>query len=182
MSNDIEIIECGSNEERGKRTTALLFRRDQLLYDIENNCYVEGHIMTKADEEVVHTVQDVGQAGNIDRVTRTLDLAHADIVERLYPFTQREIHHPVVDDRLRDKPVYGIFLNVPESFSQTTLNLLGKLIHELLTSTATADWMSITNPPKEAIWRLKAEEALRRINEVRSFRRGERRRIRPHWI
>lgn len=182
MERDIEIIECGSNnDEAGKRIVALIFKRDQLLYDIENNCYVEGHIMTEAHDEVRHTVQDVGQEGNVDRVIRTLDLAHADIVERLYPFTQREIHHPLVDDKLREKPVYGIFLNVPETFSQTTLNLLGKLIHELMVCTATADWMSITNPPKEEIWKGKAEKAIKRINQVKSFRKG-RTRIRPHWI
>lgn len=182
MDRDIEIIECGSNgSESGKRLVALILKRDQLLYDIENNCYVEGHILTEAHDEVRHTVQDVGQEGNVDRVTRTLDLAHADIVERLYPFTQREIDHPVVDDRLREKPVYGIFLNVPETFSQTTLNLLGKLIHELLVCIATADWMSITNPAKEELWRRKADEALTRINQVKSFRQG-RLRITPHWV
>ena len=182
---NIEYIECGSNrEEEGKRIVALLFNREQLLYDIENNCFVEGHILTEADDEVRHTVQDVGQEGNVDRVTRMLDLAHADITEHLYPFTQQDIRHPVVDDRLREKPVYGIFLNVPESFSQTTLNLLGKLIHEYLTSTVTADWMSITNPRKEEGWRAKGAEALRRIYQVKNFRKGRtgRSRIRPKWL
>ena len=182
MEKEFEIIECGAGDrEAGKRNVALLFNREQLIYDIENNCYVEGHIMTDAHDEVRHTVQDVGQDGNIDRVTRVLDLAHADITERLYPFTQREIEHPVVTDRMRKKPVYGIFLSVPEKFSQTTLNLLGKLIHELLTCTATADWLSITNPPKAETWRLKGEEALKRINQVKGLRRG-RTRIRPHWV
>lgn len=182
MDRDIEIIECGSNsDEVGKKIVAIILKREQLLYDIENNCYVEGHIMTEAHDEVRHTVQDVGEEGNADRVTRILDLSHADIVERLYPFTQREIHHPVVDDKLREKPVYGIFLNVPETFSQTTLDLLGKLIHELMACTATADWISITYPQKEDVWRRKAEEALKRINQVKSLRRG-RLRIAPHWI
>ena len=127
-----------------------------------------------------HMVQDVGQEGNVDRVTRVFDLAHADIVERLYPLTQHEVHHPVLDDRLREKPVYGVILKVPDDFSQTTVNLLGKLIHELLVCTATADWMSITNPPKEVTWRLKAEAVLTRINQVKGMRSG-RSRIRPHW-
>lgn len=182
MEKDVEIIECGASlRNDGKRSVALLFNREQLLYDIENNCYVEGHIMTEAHDEVRHTVQDVGQEGNVDRVTRVLDLTHADITERLYPLTQRVIEHPVVADRLREKPVYGIFLNVPETFSQTTLNLLGKLIHELLTCTATADWLTVTNPPKAETWRVKAEEALKRINQVKGLRNG-RTRIRPHWI
>lgn len=117
----------------------------------------------------------------MDRVIRILSLAHADVVERLYPFTQHEIHHPVVDDRLREKPVYGIFLNVPETYSQTTLNLLGGLIHELMVCIAIADWMSITNPPKEETWKRKAEATLTRINQVKSQTR-DRSRIRPHWL
>lgn len=177
----IETIECGAAQERGKRLVAVILRKEQLLYDIENCCYVEGDIMPEEARHERHMVQDVGQAGNVDRVTRVLDLAHADILERLYPFTQREISHPLVDDRLRDKPVYGVFLSVPESFSQTTLNLFGKLMHELLVCTAVADWLSITNPQKEETWRRKCGEVMERINQVRNQRR-ERVRIRPHWI
>lgn len=180
-NRNIEIVECGSSQEAEKRLVVLIFKREQLLYDIENNCFVEGHIMVDSHDEVRHTVQDVGQEGNVDRVTRVLDLAHADIVERLYPFTQYEIHHPTVDDRLREKPVYGIALNVPLTFSQTTLNLLGKLIHELLVCVATADWLSITNPQKEVVWRRKADDLIIRINQIKDFRK-HRSRIRPHWL
>lgn len=181
MAGGIEIIECGRSDDSGKKLVAVILGREDLLYDIKNNCYVEGHILIDGHDEVRHTVQDVGEDGNIDRVIRVLDLAHADIVERLYPFTLREIEHPLVDDRLRDKPVYGVFMNVPESFSQTTLNLLGKLIHELLVCTATADWMSITNPPKEETWKRKTEAVIMRINEIKSNRKS-RTRLRPHWI
>ncbi len=176
----VEIVECGAAEV-GKRLVVIILKRELLMYDIENYCYIEGDIMPEDTQHQRHMVQDVGQEGNVDRVTRVLDIAHADIVERLYPFTQHEIHHPVVDDRLRNKPVYGIFLNVPETYSQTTLNLLGKLIHELLVCEAIADWLSITNTQKEEVWRRKVEQVIRRINEIKSFRR-DRSRIRPHWI
>ena len=176
----IETVECGKEPE-GKRLVAILLKRKQLVYDIENDCYIEGDLLEEDAQHGRHTVQDVGQEGNEDRVTRVLDLAHADIVERLYPFTQTEIRHPVVDDKLREKPVYGIFLKVPENYSQTTLNLLGKLIHELMVCEAMADWMSIANPPKEETWRRKVEAALERISQVRSRTRG-RVRVKPHWI
>lgn len=181
QEESFETVGCGGSPVPGKRLVALVFKRDQLIYDIANNCYVEGHIMAGSDDEIRHMVQDVGQEGNVDRVTRVLDLAHADIVERLYPFTQRQVDHPAMDDRLREKPVYGVILMVPADFSQTTVNLLGKLIHELLVCTATADWLSITNPPKEEAWRRKAETALSRINQVKGLRQG-RSRIRPHWL
>lgn len=137
--------------------------------------------MTDSPDEVRSKVQDVGDDGNVDRVTRVLDLVHADIIERLYPFTNREIDNPVINDRLKEKPVYGVVLNVPESFSQTTLNLLGKLIHELLVYSAVADWLSITNPTKADLWRSKAMEVKNRIDYLRTFRR-KRTRIKPHWL
>ena len=176
----MEILECGK-EETGKRLVVVILKREELLYDIENYCYIEGEIMPEESQHSRHTVQDVGQEGNVDRVTRILDIAHSDVIERLYPFTQHEIRHPVVDDRLREKPVYGIFMNVPESFSQTTLNLLGKLIHELMVCSAMADWMSIANPPKEETWKRKVEASLARINQVKG-RTQDRTRIRPHWL
>lgn len=180
MEKSVEILECG-REPTGKRVVVIILKREQLLYDIKNYCYIEGDIMPEDTQHGRHMVQDVGEEGNVDRVTRILDLAHADVVERLYPFTQHEIHHPVVDDRLREKPVYGIFLNVPESYSQTTLNLLGGLIHELMVCIAIADWMSITNPPKEETWKRKVEATLARINQVKGQKR-DRSRIRPHWL
>ena len=159
MNTDIEIVECGSGSEVNKRLVVILLGRGQLVYDVENICYIEGDILPEDMQHQRHMVQDVGQDGNVDRVTRVLDLAHAKVVELLYPFTQHAIRHPAVDDRLREKPVYGIFLNVPITFSQTTLNLLGKLIHELLVCRATADWLSITNPAKAQVWEAKAEDA-----------------------
>lgn len=180
MEKSVEIVECGC-QPTGKRLVVIILNREQLLYDIKNYCYIEGDIMPEDTQHSRHTVQDVGEEGNVDRVTRILNLAHADVVERLYPFTQHEIHHPVVDDRLKEKPVYGIFLNVPETYSQTTLNLLGGLIHELMVCTAMADWMSITNPPKEETWKRKAEATLTRINQVKSQTR-DRSQIKPHWL
>lgn len=180
MEKSVEIVECG-RQPTGKRLVVIILKREQLLYDVGNYCYVEGDIMPEDAQHSRHMVQDVIQEGNVDRVNRILDLAHSDVVERLYPFTQHEIHHPVVDDRLREKPVYGIFLSVPETYSQTTLNLLGNLIHELMVCIAMADWMSITNPPKEETWKRKVETTLARINQVKSQTR-DRSRIRPHWL
>lgn len=180
MEKSVEIVECG-RQPTGKRLIVIILKREQLIYDIENYCYIEGDIMAEDMQHSRHMVQDVGEEGNVDRVIRILDLAHADVVERLYPFTQHEIHHPSVDDRLREKPVYGIFMNVPDTYSQTTLNLIGKLIHELMVCIAVADWMSITNPAKEETWRRKVEATLSRINQVKSQTRS-RTRIRPHWM
>ena len=174
-------ISCYKSEEPGKKEVLLIFERKELVYDIRNACYVEGHILTEATYEQRHTVQDVGEEENVDIVTRTLDLTHADIVERLYPFTEREIDNPVIIDKLHEKPVYGIVMRVPEKFSQTTLNLLGKLIHELLVTSTVKEWLKITNPNKAMVWQEKEEALMKRLLEVRQGRRG-RTRIKQHWF
>lgn len=101
MEKSVEIVECG-RQPTGKRLVVIILKREQLLYDVGNYCYVEGDIMPEDTQHTRHMVQDVVQEGNVDRVTRILDLAHSDVVERLYPFTQHEIHHQAVDDRLRE--------------------------------------------------------------------------------
>lgn len=177
----MEIMICGENGKGGSREAALIFNREDLLGDIANYCWIEGHRITEEDGESRHMIQDATEDYNRDRITRVLDMTHADIVERLYPFTQREIDNPAITNRLHEGPLYGVVLNVPEEFSQTTLNLLGKLIHEMMVCSAMADWMSLTNPEREETWRGKAAEAFLRINEIRNARRG-RIRIRQHWI
>lgn len=137
----------------------LAFKRDELLYDIKNYAYIEGHVMDTDIAHQRHMVQDVGEEGNVDRMTRVLDLSAARCREALYPYVKHEVHRPELTDELKETPVYGIALSLPPDFSQTTLNLLERLVHEYMVCRGVADWMSITNPAKAETWALKAQEA-----------------------
>ena len=137
----------------------LSFKRDQLLYDIKNYAHIEGSVMDTESNHERHMVQDVGEDGNVDRVTRVLNMSVAKCKELLYPYTKNDLHRTELNDNLREPEVYGIVLSVPNSFSQTTLYLLEHLIHEYLVCKAVADWMSITNPSKTQIWEVKAKDA-----------------------
>lgn len=110
-----------------------------------------------------HEVQDVGQAGNVNRVTRIMDLTVAQTRELLYPYTSNAITRPELDDTFKETPIYGIVLSVPDDFSQTTLNLLEQLVHELIVCKAMKDWLSITNPAKADTWAAKADDMEREI-------------------
>lgn len=174
------MIECGESTAAGTRLAVLVFKREQLLYDIKNYCYIEGHLLGADQDETRHTLQDVGEEGNEDRVTRVLDIAHAEAVEMLYPYTKVELEDRVLDNVLREPEVYGIVMSVPETMSQTTLNALEKQVHEYMACRAVWDWMSITNPAKAEIWRQKAEEAKDQIRSLPRLRRGViRRRTHP---
>lgn len=152
-------MSCFLEEKNGTLNAVLGFKRDQLLYDIKNYAYIEGSVMETESNHNRHMVQDVGEEGNVDRVTRVLNLTVAKCRELLYPYAKNELHRTELNDTLREPKVYGIVLSVPADFSQTTLYLLENLIHEYLVCKALSDWLSITNPAKAQIWEAKAEDA-----------------------
>lgn len=172
-------MSCLLKKEEGKANAILTFKRDRLIYDIENYAYIEGSVMETENSHNRHTVADVGQEGNIDRVSRKIDLAVAKCKEMLYPYTKHEVHKPVLDNRMKVPSTYAIVLTLPEGFSQTTLILLERLIHEYIVCMVVADWMSITNPSKTETWREKAEEAATEIRTSLRARLGNVRR-KPH--
>lgn len=174
-------MECLIDNESGKVGVILTFGREQLLYDIRNAAYIEGHIMPSDSEHSRHMVKDIGEAGNVDRITRVLDLAISHCRELLYPYAKRDIDKYAYDDKFKERASYGIVMQVPEDFSQTTLTLLERLIHEYLVCSAVADWMSITNPAKAETWAAKAYDIESRIR-VSAHARTRRTRIRPHWL
>lgn len=157
QTDESNILACYT-DKKGNVEAVLGFKRSQLLYDVRNYAYIEGHIMPTDNLHAQHTVQDVGEDGNVDRVTRMLDLTVAQCRELLYPFTKSEIGNHELDDVLKEQAAYGIVLSLPTDFSQTTLNLLEKLIHEYIVCYTVADWMSITNPAKADTWAAKAED------------------------
>lgn len=175
-------MSCELEKKDGTSFAVLSFLRDELLYDIKNAAFIEGSVMeVETADHNRHMVQDVGEEGNVDRVTRILGLTVAQCREMLYPFTKHDLREAVKDDRLKEPEMYGIILKVPEDFSQTTLDLLEHLIHELLVCKAVAEWLRITHPAKSGSWAEKAEETAEEIR-VNLNSRMKRSRIRPHWL
>lgn len=85
------------------KTVKMTFKREELLYDIRNNAYVEGDVMQVKTEHDRHQVQDIGEDGNIDRVTRVLDLAHAECEEALFPYTKENVEQ---ETEMDDTPTF----------------------------------------------------------------------------
>lgn len=185
------------------KTVKMTFKREELLYDIRNNAYVEGDVMQAKTEHDRHQVQDIGEDGNIDRVTRLLDLAHAECEEALFPYTKEDVEQETemddtptyveptadaggtvadmemfTDDTTASKPTgdYVIRLLVPDEYSKTTVRLIVRYIHEYMVCRVLSDWMSITNPPAAANWKAKQDEALEGMREAVNFRTGRVRR------
>lgn len=161
------------DESQIKRKVTLLFDREALLYDIANIGYVEGDVMNTDSPHDKHQVIDITEDGNVDRVTRVLDLAHSICVESLYPFTKDECEDGMeLDDMFQETPTYKIELNVPKKFSATTAKYLEQLIHEFFVASALADWFSITNPKSADKWAAKAEAVLEEVKRKLHARLG----------
>lgn len=78
-------------EDRTVVMHVMEFMREELLYDIKNVAYVTGDTLKTDDEHDRHQVIDVGEDGNVDRVTRMMNLAFAEVVEWLSRYTKLEV-------------------------------------------------------------------------------------------
>lgn len=139
--------------ENRTKTVRLTFSRDALLYDIGNYAYIQGDAMPTADAPAQQKIIDLTQEGNIDRVTRILDLAHAECVEKLFPYTKVMCDvEEERDNELVETSEYVVMMAVPHDCSKTTINLIAKLIHEYMVYYVMADWLSLTYPALSAVW------------------------------
>ncbi|MDE7393961.1 MAG: hypothetical protein K2M80_05765 [Muribaculaceae bacterium] len=170
-------MSCILQQQEGGGTVAVMsFNRERLLYDIENNAHIEGDAMESEDGHSRHLVQDIAEEGNIDRVLRVVDLSIAECREMLYCFTKYDVDRPELDNALNIPESYGIVLTLPSGFSQTTLNLLERQVHEYVVCKAVADWMSITHPDRVEGWAAKAASAKTWIQTKLQARTGRTRR------
>lgn len=163
----------GAQEE--KRTVILKFRRKNLDYSIKNYAYIESHVMSDETECSKHTVADICEEGNRDRVTRLLGVIHAAVIEMLYPFTKQEAVEETINDDIWEPRDYIVEIHVPKSFSRTTCHLLSRLIHEYMVCRVLYDWLIMTktdSPEAARHWFEKAEEAKEEMELLKDRRTG----------
>lgn len=159
------------NQDRTK-TVVLVFYRTELLNDLDQYGFVEGDVQRNdADwlKESKHQTQDITQDGNVDIVTRWLNLKLAWCRETLFPYTK----DPVIDDTslndiLSNPDTYTIAMTVPEDFSETTATYLEELIHNLLVWYVLYRWFSITKPEGAAKWLEADKDAEEELNKAKS--------------
>ena len=165
---------CGNGDnanDGNKRAVRLKFLRSQLLYDIKNYAFVEADVMGEEKQHAQHVLAEIGEEGNVDRVSRILAVVHTAVIEMLFPYTKAEPIEEEIDNCLYAPDEYVVELTVPSTMSRTTMHHLSKLIHEFMVYCVLADWLSITNPQAAANWTAKAEAIKEEIEEVKNLRR-----------
>lgn len=165
--------DCTTNASNysDKRIVRLKFLRKELLYDIKNYAFVEADVMGEEKQHAQHVLAEIGEDGNVDRVSRILAVVHSAVIEMLFPYTKAEPIAEEIDNCLHAPDEYVVELNVPNTMSRTTLHHLSRLIHEYMVYCVLADWLSITNPQAAANWTAKAEAIKEEIEEVKNLRR-----------
>lgn len=140
-------------------------------FNIANYAYIQAHAQPQQQQCAVHTLADICQPGNRERVTRILDAIHAAVVEMLHPYTKTPAESgTTINDDLAETPAYVIDMQIPDTFSQTTLRLLSRAIHEYMVCCVLYDWLSIIAPQDPAMphWLAKAQEAEDAIGNAKS--------------
>lgn len=165
---------CGTDD---KKLVFLVFHREALIYDITNCAFVQGDVIRTKDEHERHQVMDIGEEGNVDRVTRVLNLAYQECVDMLYAYTKADVA-PIssLDNTFGEPQVYKMRLLVPKNFAKGTVALLKNLIHEYLVCRVLEDWKGITYPEVSGSWREKVENVKDKIMECMNARSGRVRR------
>lgn len=160
-------------DSNATKTVTLTFNREQLLYDIKNYAYIEGHVWGEENQHAQHTLVEIGEEGNVDRVNRILGIVHAAVVEMLYPYTRQEAEdEEEINNDMWIPDDYKITLTIPATMSRTTLHLLHKLIHEFMVARVIYDWLSITHPEAAGNWMNKALETEEEINSIKNSTGG----------
>lgn len=174
---------CCYEKEEARTKVMLTFKREELLYDIENLAHVEGDVMDEGAQHARHLTQDVGDEGNVDAATRVLNRAASECVEILYPYTKEAVGGDEMefDDTLREPECYVMRLVVPAGFSKTTAHVLEHLVHDYLVFRALGYWLGIVNPEKGALWTARAEATVGDIRRALARRTGKVRRKLHPW-
>lgn len=134
------------------KTITLVFKRSSLLDDIKNIGYIEGDSMKTDDEHERHLMMDIGEDGNVDRITRTMDLAFNECVNSLYPYAKTLINDgEILTDDFVESETYSVVLTIPEEFSKSTAVLVKEFIHDYMVSMAVRDWIEILGKDKYLI-------------------------------
>lgn len=142
------------------KTATITMYREELLYDIKNSAYITGDILDRDEaEHIRHLIMDIGEDGNVDRVTRLLDNAFDECVFALLKNTNTEMEDGYsTDDRFAEADKYVMKLVLPDKTSKYTIDYLTKQIHEYMVRYTLAQYLGIVAINMRKQWEADLEE------------------------
>lgn len=171
IASDHKNLRTMKNNQQPPINVHFTIKRKALLYDIENTSYVIGNIIPDDGQPQKHQFIDVAQEGNIDIVTRALDLAYSECLNFLFPYVKTPITETECgDDMLKEVEEFDFTIQMPATVSQPTVIYLKKLIHEYMVKRVMVEWTSLSYNEAQPLWELKAQDVRSKIREVLNFR------------
>ena len=154
-----------------------------LLYDIANMAYLIADTGTDSIHSL-HRVRDICEEGNIDRVSRILGLAYAEILNVLKPVIV-SLPCPEDTDHWKTPRNYPVEFRNDGEFryllSPEVKLKIKETAHEYMVCMVLADWLGVTFPEAADVWKFRFETALESLKDlvssierslcVRTFRR-----------
>jgi len=166
-------MNCCRKKKDETREVVITIHRKDVMYEIRNLGYVEGDVMDGENGHRKHQMQDIGEDGNVDRVTRIMDLAFAECCNACGRYAYEEIEDGMTDDdAYREETGYVLRLKMPRAYSQTGIRLLTKYIHEYMVDCVMAEWTELVNPESTARWREKCAVLAEQISVTLAARYG----------
>lgn len=170
------------NKNHTPITAHFTIKRKALLYDVENYAYILGNVIPEENQPSKHQLIDVAQDGNIDVVTRLLDLAYSECLNMLFPHVKDPIQHDedFGNDMLKEEMAFDFTLQMPAEYSTTSVFYLKKLIHEYMVTKVMVMWLSLNNSNLKVEWEIKLEEITTKIRSTLTLRcNNVRRKLHP---
>lgn len=161
-------------------TTTLLFNRTDLLYDIAAQGFVIADLLPRDETNKSLHIADVVQDGNVDIVTRKMNLAYQKCKELLRAWAKTApVDGETISNTFTESDQYQIVLTYPSNVSITTIELLSTLIHEYIVDRALFEWLSTNNREEMSIWYDKYTKLEKDISTCMNARGGAT--YRPGW-
>ena len=151
------------------------FKKEKLLHDIANMAFVAADIRSgDSRAHSLHQAFDICEAGNVDRVARTLGLAYSQLRALLAPI----LHHAGMPDRFRDLSLQPhdytfrlALMSDDGKFGKTPMNpekimMIKETAYEYMVCFVLADWFSVTLPEAAPPWQQKAQLCFQALSET----------------
>lgn len=152
--------------ETRKKIDITLYRKS-LLYDISNVAFIIGSSNPEIDDKTRSSIIDICIDGNVDRVTRMMNMAVNELINKIYAFTKDRVLEDCKISNLHIEPdKYQIQMSVPLGFSKTTASVLTDYMHEFIVNFIISDWLSFTKKDEMQIWESKSDICISKIKSV----------------
>lgn len=169
-----------------RRCVDIVLYANDLYADITNRLTLTADSMeAQAVNADLHTVKDVIDDGNKEIIDNLVARHVFDCVNLLYPYSKTPIERCRHNrENKNEAEAYIIHLTFERSRSETSIQLLQRLIHDYIVYKCYAEWLAITVPQAGTytMWEGKAESVREQIVTALVLPYDARQlQIRPHW-